>query len=293
MCKAQARYIHTDLASERTAQCPDGAYIRSEELNGFPVTRIQVSKPSDALPSVGSYINIFAGKLWLDSHERNELAARTVSSLISELYMQHCAKKPPSILAVCLGNRKIASDALGPLCAEHLIVTRHLREEKPELYRAFGEFELSVLVPGVVGDTGIETSELILSAVNTARPSLILAVDALAARSTDRLATTVQLSDAGISPGSGIGNRRRPIDQKNMGIPVISIGIPTVVHSSTMVWDALEKAGIRQAPQALHRVLENERSFFVTLKEADVAVSAQAEMLAAAINLAFFGISRI
>lgn len=293
MYKDRSRYIHTDLASERATQYPDGAYISNEEINGFPITRIQVSERSDALPPIGRYINIFSGKLWLDSHERNELAARTVSALISELYTQHCAGKQRSILAVCLGNRKIASDALGPLCAERLIVTRHLKEEKPELYRAFGEFELSVLVPGVVGDTGIETSELILSAINTARPSMILAIDALAARSTDRLATTVQLSDAGISPGSGIGNRRRPIDRETMGVPVISIGVPTVVHSSTLVWNALEKAGIHQAPQALHRVLENERSFFVTLKEADVAISAQAEMLASAINLAFFGISHI
>ena len=132
-----------------------------------------------------------------------------------------------------------------------------------------------------------------MSAVKTVKPSVVICIDALAARHVGRLATTVQLSDTGISPGSGIGNHRKEISLATLGIPVISIGVPTVVQSATLVWDALEKAGITSPDEALIEVLENEKSFFVTPKNTDVAVASQAELVAKAINKSFLGFSEL
>ena len=118
------------------------------------------------------------------------------------------------------------------------------------------------------------------------QPGCVIAIDALAARSTDRLATTVQLSDTGIHPGSGIGNHRAAVNAESLGVPVLAIGVPTVVNSSTMVYDALEKAGVTEISDALRQVLDNGKSYFVSLKESDIAVGQLATILSRALNLA-------
>jgi spore protease len=133
----------------------------------------------------------------------------------------------------------------------------------------------------------MEALDLIRGAVRAVRPNVVLAVDALAARSTSRLAATVQLSDTGISPGSGIGNRRRAINRESVGVPVISLGIPTVVDSATLVYDALQRAGIRDVDAPLREVLENQRHFFVSPKESDLITAQTAALLSEAIELAF------
>lgn len=289
--KCMNMYMHTDLAAEIAPFPSEGVTVSNDVINGFNIHRLTVENARSDLPAVGKYLTINTGRLWLASRERAELAAKTIASAIRELAEPFGNVR--SVLVVCLGNRKITSDAIGPLCAEKLIATRHLKRENPELYRVFGEIELSVLTPGVVGETGIETGELVLSAVKTAKPELVITIDALAARSTERLVTSVQLSDAGVSPGSGVGNRRSAIDHKTMCVPVISIGTPTVVRSATLILDALEKAEITVSSPALNEILENERSFFVTPKETDIAVEAQARAIAEAINFAFFGIYKL
>lgn len=289
-------YIRTDLAAERActaARACSGASEYRENINGFDIHDLRIRARSAELPPPGRYITVTLGRLWLATRERAADAASTVSLLLRRLICGHLSALPRSVLTVCLGNRRITSDAVGPLCAEELIVTRHLKTEAPEIYRGFGCREHSVIIPGVVGDTGIETSDMIRSAVRSASPELVIAVDALAARSSDRLATALQLSDVGISPGSGVNNRRTAIDRETLGVPVISVGAPTVVHSSTLVWDALKKAGVTHVPPELQEILENEKSFFVTPKEADIAVAAQAQLISSAINLTLFGIPRI
>ena len=148
---------------------------------------------------------------------------------------------------------------------------------------------LSAISPGVLGETGIETLELIRGAVRSVRPDLVIAVDALAARSCSRLATTVQISDSGIVPGSGIGNHRTAITMETLGVPVISVGVPTVVVSSTLVWDALREAGIDEVSSTLRAVLDNGKRFFVSPKESDLISDAVSELLAGAISEAFVG----
>ena len=141
----------------------------------------------------------------------------------------------------------------------------------------------------MLGQTGIETLELLRGAVRSVRPNLVVVVDALAARSCSRLASTVQISDSGIVPGSGVGNYRAAITSETLGVPVIAIGVPTVVNSSTLVWDALKEAHIVEIGDELQAVLENGKSFFVSPKESDLISDAVSELLSDAISEAFIG----
>ncbi len=196
--------------------------------------------------------------------------------------------KCKSMLVAGLGNRFITADALGPLAVKGISVTRHIKTVSPALYDRIGYgCEISAIAPGVVGQTGIETLELIKGAAEKISPSLIIVIDALASRSVDRLAQTVQLSNSPIAPGSGIGNKRQVLSKETLGCPVIAIGAPTVVDSSTLVYDALGKAGIEDIDASLKEVLDNGKNFMVSLKDSDVAVSELARLIAHSINLAF------
>lgn len=146
------------------------------------------------------------------------------------------------VLVAGIGNREMSPDALGPLVADHLFITRHLMEEygkDSEVTRGLGC--ISALAPGVMAQTGIETREILLGTVKETRPDLLIVVDALAARSVSRLNKTIQMTNTGIAPGAGIGNRRYGIDEKTVGIPVIAIGIPTVIDAAAIVNDTLER----------------------------------------------------
>lgn len=292
---SEKEFIRTDLAVEDPMTAGGEADYSESEIDGFNVHKMTVSedysKKSGLSP--GKYYTVTVGKLWLYSRENVDKAANLVSKLILELCEPYISEEKNSVLVVCLGNRRITSDSVGPLCSEKIIVTRHLKTENEKLYHALSGHELSVITPGVTGETGIESFELIYSAVKTVKPAIVVAIDALAARHVDRLATTVQLTDTGISPGSGVGNKRKAINYKTLKVPVVTIGVPTVVQSATLVWDALSKAGITEPDSALSEVLENEKSFFVTPKETDVAVEAQAELISAAINMSFLGFARL
>ena len=170
-----------------------------------------------------------------------------------------------------------------------LTATRHLKEHEPDLYLALGCSSLATVAPGVLGQTGIEALEILRNAVESVHPDLILVIDSLAAGNCQRLATTVQFSNVGIVPGSGVGNHRSAITQETVGVPVISIGVPTVVDSSTLVYDALQLAKIDETDDSLRKVLENGRSFFVSPKECDVIVSHFSKLISKAIELAYVG----
>ncbi len=236
----------------------------------------------------GSYITIHCRPMWqLDGEERE-----AVSTILAREIRRLCLPcgelgEGFSVLVVGLGNAEITADAVGPKTIHRLTATRHLHEYDRRIFRMLGRCQLSAMAPGVLGQTGMEAVDLIRGAVQAARPHVVLAIDALAARATERLARTVQLSDTGISPGSGIGNRRRAIDRESVGAPVISLGIPTVVDSATLVYDALQKAGIREVDRRLRGVLENNRRFFVSPKESDYITARTAALLAEAIEQAF------
>ncbi len=192
------------------------------------------------------------------------------------------------VLVAGLGNPDMTADALGPGTVRRLTATRHLKAHDEAMFHSLGCCELAAMAPGVLGQTGIESGELVKGAAAHVEPHLLIAVDALAARSCDRLASTIQLSDGGLSPGAGVGNFRLAMDRHTLGCPVLGIGIPTVVDSSTLVYDALERAGMTESlSDELTRILENGRSFIVSPKDSDLITELSCRLLAKAIDHAF------
>ena len=149
-------------------------------------------------------------------------------------------KRELSVLVAGLGNRSVTPDALGPQVADNLCITRHLLEEYGSAAFANGSVQaVSAVVPGVMAQTGMETGEILSGIIRQVRPDCLIAIDALAARSARRLCRTIQISDTGICPGSGVGNHRHSITEKTVGVPVIALGIPTVVEAATIVQDSM------------------------------------------------------
>ncbi len=291
-------YIRTDLAIE-TVTAPvekkatdynmQDIEFKEENINGILITTMKVKTEHGAEKAgkpCGTYTNIAVGKIWFQGEAELENTAKILASYIKK-FTDMLSPGANNILVAGLGNREITADAIGPSCINSINITRHIKEQNAQLFADIASSEISAVVPGVLGQTGIETAALVSGAVQNVKPSLVIAIDALAARSTDRLATTVQLTDSGISPGSGIGNKRTAINRETLGVPILVIGVPTVVDSSTLVYDALEKAEISQIDEKLIEVLENGRSFFVSLKECDIAVTELARLIARAINISF------
>jgi spore protease len=164
-----------------------------------------------------------------------EVFAKQFSHFLSELNIP----KDASCLVVGLGNWNVTPDALGPLTVENLLITRHLFKLQPENVEE-GFRPVSAIAPGVMGITGIETSDIIAGVIEQSKPDFVIAIDALAARSLDRVNTTIQISDTGIHPGSGVGNKRKALSQETFGIPVIAIGIPTVVDAVSITSDTID-----------------------------------------------------
>lgn len=276
----------TDLACESGRPC-----AASEEetilIGAQPVT---VTRRREA--DGGSTATVACGRIT----ERGEEDIPALAELLAdELYrmatdmLGRDLDANTRILVVGLGNADMTPDAIGPGTVRRLTVTRHLRDYDESLYNALGCCELAAMSPGVMGQTGMESGELVRGAATLTHPDLVVAIDALAARSCERLASTVQLSDAGIAPGSGIGNHRRAIDKTLVGCPVIGLGVPTVVDSATLVWDALEKAGMAESerPTGLEEVLSTGRTFIVSPRDSDRMVELTCMLLAHALNRAF------
>ena len=289
MNEPEIRYLRTDLATELDLSDRNGIHESDEVIDGFHVSGISILTDSAAKrlgKPKGRYVTIDIGRIWLSDDKRQSLASDLIAKKLASLSEELVGHRPESLLIAGLGNRRITADALGDEVCGLLTVTRHIKPHK-ELYELLGGREISAVTPGVLGQTGIESAELVAAACERVKPELVIAIDSLCARSTDRLATTVQLGSSGISPGSGIGNRRRAIDSETLGVPVIALGIPTVVDSSTLVRDALEKAGIDEISDELRNVLENGRSFFVTPKETDTIIRELSRLVADSLMSAF------
>ena len=288
--------VRSDLACELSengkALC-QGAEWRTREAAGFVLSELIIvtKEAADRLGKpCGRYLTVECGRIdRLSASERRALSHLLAGELRGTVQrLTHKAIDGNlSVFVAGLGNADLTPDAIGPQTLRQLTATRHLRQYEKELYHAAGCSSLSALSPGVLGQTGIETSELLRGAVNCTHPDVMIVIDALTARSCDRLCATVQLSDTGIEPGSGVGNHRRAITYKSMGIPVIALGVPTVVNSATLVWDALREAGINGEDPRLQTVLETGKSFFVSPKESDLICESVAELFARAIGLAF------
>ena len=283
----------TDLATELDLTERSGIGEAFEEHGNVSVNTVEIITEEAAerlCKPRGKYITIDIGKIWLATDSDFENAAKVISDKLTLLCEELCGKLPDSVLIAGLGNRRITADALGDETVGLITATRHLRTKSERLFGLLGGREISAVIPGVLGQTGVESAEVIHGVCKEINPALVVAIDSLCARSTDRLATTVQLGSSGISPGSGIGNHRRSINRETLGVPVIAFGVPTVVDSSTLVLDALERAGIDKPDAKLTRVLENGRSFFVTPKETDTIVRELSRLAAKALTLTFGGL---
>lgn len=208
-----------------------------------------------------------------------------------------------SVLVVGLGNRDVTPDALGPRVVDHLFITRHIVKEYGKY--AFGSEEVSKIsgiVPGVMAQTGMECVEILKGVVRETKPDVVITVDALAARSIRRLGRTIQLTDTGITPGSGIGNHRNAINKKSVGVPVISLGVPTVVDAATIVSDAMSEFITALSLSDLQKLDERERQelarellspqlngLFVTPKNIDDSIRHLSYLISEGLNIALLG----
>ncbi|MDD4584176.1 MAG: GPR endopeptidase [Eubacteriales bacterium] len=249
---------------------------------GIKVTRIKVTDEygSKAMGKpIGTYVTIEVKDL-VDGEEEVKIeAAKAFASELAKLVQFHYKLK---VLVIGLGNEKVTPDALGPVTVSKVKVTRHIFI----YYGAEGDEQVgcvSALMPGVMATTGMETAELIKGAVDIARPEVVIAVDALAARNVDRISTTIQITDTGISPGSGTGNMRKDLTEKSLGTKVIAIGVPTVIDSKTLILDSLD--GLLKSPQkALEHLEKNGESMIVTTSDIDQVIFDFSEVIANGIN---------
>ena len=237
--------VRTDMADEASAiykreksniDGVDTEYITEE---GISVSKVYITNENGQKAigkPVGTYVTIDSP----DIRKNNEnICQKTTDILTRELKNMMNLKDNSTVLVVGLGNWNVTPDALGPKVVSMLKVTRHLFEHLPESVNDDMR-PMCAVSPGVLGITGIETGEIVKGVVDMVKPDIVIAIDALASRRMDRISTSIQLANTGISPGSGIGNKRKALDEKYLGVPVIAMGVPTVVDAATVANDAIE-----------------------------------------------------
>lgn len=265
------RHFRTDLANEQRLHTRDpgslsGVKASETSRRGFAVSTVEILDDEGAkalCKPIGKYVTLGLEPLMGRASDAFEDAASLLAELIRELLPEGTDK---GTLVAGLGNDEMTPDAVGPLAVNSVIATRHLKRGMPEDFAGFST--VSAVKPGVLGATGIESAELLRSACRAADPSRLIVVDALASASLERLCRTVQLTDAGIVPGSGVGNDRAAVNAESLGLPVLAIGVPTVVDASAF----------SDLPDA--------RGMFVTPRDIDSSVRDVAKLIGYGINLA-------
>ena len=285
--------VRTDLAiEERERVWESGSEIAGVRMReweaadaGIRVTEVLVcdERGEEALGKpVGVYLTLDAPSLAKKDEDYHREGSEELSGLLRGMFVDHGLEaermeRPVRTLVVGLGNPEATPDALGPKVLEHLQATRHLAMEYgTDFCWKHGYPILSGITPGVMAQTGMETAELVRGTVQQVRPAVILVIDALAARSAQRLCAAVQLSATGLIPGSGVGNHRRAIDRETMGVPVLSMGLPTVMDAATM---AVDLTGADEPP-------ELPEPLFVTTRDIDQRVRELSRLMGYAVTLA-------
>jgi spore protease len=294
--------VRTDLALEatesvrkRTAGEMRGVTIEEydvlEDVHISKVVILSKNAAKNMGKPIGTYITLEASSLQEsdeDYHrEISEELAKHLKSILPDIDTEK------SILIVGLGNRDVTADSLGPYTVDNLFITRHIiREYGRKAYRTSKIHQISALVPGVMAKTGMETAEIIKGVIKETTPDIVIVIDALAARNTKRLNRTIQITDTGIHPGSGVGNHRNAITKESLGVPVIAIGIPMVVDAATIVSDALEKlaeeydAGKASLDYFRNSTDSQLHNMYVTPKNIDETTKRLSFTLSEAINIA-------
>lgn len=279
--------FRTDLAIEKQEYTEkeklDGVLSKQKSIDGIKLTTIEIiNEKGEKLLSKpkGRYITLET-KALLQGTDIFSSALDVLSEELKKLLPEN-----GTVLVAGLGNDDITPDALGPKVMSLLLATRHISSELAESLGLGSLRSVAGIIPGVLGKTGIETVEIISGIVKKIKPCCVIAVDALASRNVARLGTTVQMCDTGVSPGSGVGNRRKGINKETLGVPVIAIGVPTVVDAVTMAFDIFEKAGVDLEERKLMKKLQEHKSMMVTPKEVDNLIDKSAHLIAMAINRA-------
>ena len=307
--------FRTDLALERRdiyksinklANEIDGIETESQNVTDeISVSKVKITNENGANAigkPIGNYITIDIKKLKIATEEQIQKIADVLSNELKNVIGQHINEKD-DILVVGLGNIYVTPDALGPRVINEIDITRHLLNYAPQ-YLDENTRPVSAIAPGVLGTTGIETLEILKGIVDNIKPKLIIAIDSLASRSIERISSTIQISDTGIVPGAGVGNKRKELSKDTLGIPVIALGVPTVVELATLVSDGIdifidrlqEKA---QSNEYLNKLQQDDKyeevkdalnvgeyNMIVTPKEIDELIENMKDIVARGINFA-------
>jgi spore protease len=286
--------IRTDLAMEAIG--PEGARGKTNipgvrvsiwDESGITITEVIIDEDVGVRmlgKPKGRYITLECGQVKAGDPE----IRRAVSSLLAEELSRMLPEGDGPVMVVGLGNRMVTPDSLGPMTVDHTLVTRHIFQELPDSVDDRMK-PVCAIAPGVLGVTGIETLEMVSALAERVKPRAVIAIDALAAREVSRVGTAIQLTDTGIQPGSGVGNHRRALNRDAVGVPVIAVGVPTVIYASTIVRDALGKLGGEEEDldKLTEDMLRNATGdMIVTPREVDDLVEDVAGMVALGINQA-------
>lgn len=276
----------SDLACERHRAEEDipGIRHRTETRGELTLERITVESEEGARSigrPMGRYDTLTLPPLESLTEELREQATEVLTRELCSLTEGALGHAPTSLLAVGLGNAAMTADAVGPRTVRNIRATRHLRAYDERMFRALDCAAIAVLEPGVSASSGLDAADTVAAVCRDVRPEAVLVFDALAARSTERLGRTVQLCDTGICPGSGVGNHRRPLDQKTLGCPVIAVGVPTVSDSRIFFEEMAHEQGLTVGEKTKRAGL------FVTPRDVDALVEEAAKLLGAAVNRAF------
>lgn len=273
--------FRTDLALERCEflgkKSINGVAIETFEATKAKVTRIDVLNEEGAEivgKPVGRYVTVEVTPF----AKHAQFIDDSLSAVAEEI--KRLIPEKGSVLVAGLGNMKITPDALGPKCASMIFATRHITGELLKATGLSGLRCVSAFSTGVMGETGAESGEMIKGVVDILKPDLVITIDALAARNVDRLGTTIQMCNTGIIPGSGVGNSRQEISEKTVGVPVISIGVPTVVDAATLILDC-GGSGVDEQD-----IIEQAGSMMVTPREIDLMIERAAKLTSLALNCA-------
>ena len=277
--------FRTDLAVEAIENHKTAAalpHVRQSDrtLEGFAVHEVRILS-EDAAHEIGKpqgrYLTLELDALIRREEDAFPRACKALSTLLRELLPR---PNDGPVLIAGLGNRMITPDAIGPQTADHVIATRHLVAQSPAIFADWRP--VSALAPGVLGQTGVETGEVICGVLDRVRPAAVIAVDALAAGRLSRLLRTVQLADTGITPGAGVGNARAALNEETLGVPVIAVGVPTVVDGATLAHEISSQLG-QPACEALDDLSQ---PVMITTRDIDREVADISRMIGYAVNMA-------
>ncbi len=287
--------VRTDLALEaKESFAEDDVEIRGvrieesadEEREIYTtIVRIETENGAKTMGKpVGTYITLEVPNM----SSEDESYHRDISSELARHIRRLIGEKKKTVLVVGLGNRDVTPDALGPNVVGNLRITRHILKEYGKASLKEQESPVSAIVPGVMAQTGMETLEIIRGIVRETKPQIVIAIDALAARSTRRLNRTIQITDTGINPGSGVGNHRDGINEETLGVPVIAIGIPTVVDAATIVNDTMEQLiETKENRQTIReKISPHLNTMFVTPKDIDETIKRVSYTISEGLNIA-------